>query len=212
MLKELEKLSLRERKFATLKLKILDSFIEKSKETKVENISVKEIAKELQISEMTFYNYFKNKKELFVYFIELWNIEMHIKLTTAQPISAVASIQLIYKLSAQYMQSNYQFMMELIAFLAINGTPTKDIKITHAEMYIRFGAICTLQEGGFEELIMPLLQDALQSRALSKEEFEVIFIGLYNTFFATPLLVDKNNIHNLEKMYSLQIKKILGDV
>jgi len=49
------KLSLREKKYATQKLKILDIFDEKLKSKSLAEISVKEIAQELEISEMTFF-------------------------------------------------------------------------------------------------------------------------------------------------------------
>ena len=64
-------LSLREKKQAALKLKILDTFDEKLKTKALSDISVKEVAKELDISEMTFFNYFGSKKEVLIYFIEL---------------------------------------------------------------------------------------------------------------------------------------------
>ncbi len=67
-------LSLREKKYATQKLKILDLFKEKLKEKSLAEISVKEIVRELEISQMTFFNYFKSKKEVLIYFIELWCI------------------------------------------------------------------------------------------------------------------------------------------
>jgi AcrR family transcriptional regulator len=94
-------LTLREKKYATQKIKIMDIFSEKLKEKPLADITVKEISKELEISEMTFFNYFKNKKEVLVYFIEFWNLEMQFKLEQAENLDARASIYLVFEETAK---------------------------------------------------------------------------------------------------------------
>ena len=206
---ELEKLPLRERKHATLKLKILDCLILKLESKSLEEISVKEMAKELEISEMTFYNYFKNKKELIIYFIELWNIEMNRSIQLAKPLSSVEALFLVYELSAAKMEQNHQFIMEIIAFIALNGTPKKDLKISNAEIIIAFGSLFSYEVGGFKELILPLLSSAIENKEIKKQNIDVLFTALYNTFLATPLLVNKESVRTLKELYKKQLEKIL---
>lgn len=206
---ELDKLSLRERKHATLKLRTLDCLMSKLEYKSLEEVSVKEMAKELEISEMTFYNYFKNKKELLIYFIELWNIEMNRNIALAKPLSSVEAIFLIYELSATTIEKNHHFMMEIIAFIALNGVPKKDLKISKAEIVLKFGSYFTYEEGGFKELLLPLLTSAMQEGEIEDQELQTLFISLHNTFFATPLLVDKDNVSDLRELYKNQLKNIL---
>jgi AcrR family transcriptional regulator len=206
---ELNNLSLREKKYATLKLKILDCLMSKLESKSLENVSVKEIAKELEISEMTFYNYFKNKKELLIYFIELWNIEMNQTIALAKPHSPIEAILLIYELSAIKIENNYQFMMEIIAFIALNGTPKKDVQISDAEIIIKFGSLFSYKEGGFKELILPLLSSAIEKNEIQNKDIDSLFIALHNTFFATPLLVDKESVFSLKELYKKQLLNIL---
>lgn len=206
---ELSKLSLREKKYATLKLKILDTLISKIQDKSLEDISVKEIARDVEISEMTFYNYFKNKKELLIYFIQLWNIEMNLHVEEKQPLTSLKSIYLIFEKSAIKIEQNYQFMMEIIAYIALNGVPKKDIPITKAEMILNFGSSFPYKNGGFRELILPLISDAIEKKEIDKQDEREVFVGLHNTFFATPLLVDKSNVSSLKKLYQQQINNIL---
>ena len=202
---ELDKLPLREKKYATLKLRILDCLISKLERKSLEEVSVKEMAKELEISEMTFYNYFKNKKELLIYFIELWNIEMNRSVELAKPLSSVEAIFLIYKLTAIKIEENHQFMMEIIAFVALNGVPKKDLKISKAEVILKFGCYFTYEEGGFKELILPLLASAMQEGEIENQDLQTLFISLHNTFFATPLLVDKASVNDIRELYKNQL-------
>jgi len=210
MKSELESLSLRQKKYATLKLKILDCLIEKIELKTLQEVSVKEIAQELDISEMTFYNYFKNKKELIIYFIELWNIEMSQNLLNAKTLSSVESIFLIYELTAIKIEKNYRFMMEIIAFIALNGTPKKDLQITEAEIILKFGSLFSFKEGGFKELLLPLLNSAIENKEIKNRDTQTLFIALHNTFFATPLVVDAKSVGELQTLYKKQLINILN--
>ena len=209
MKRKLEKISLRQKKFASLKLKILECLMEKIESKTLEEVSVKEIAQELEISEMTFYNYFKNKKELIIYFIELWNIEMNQVLLNTKTLSSIEAIFLIYKLTAIKIESNYRFMMEIIAFIALNGTPKKDLHITDAEIILRFGSLFSFQEGGFKELLLPLLNSAIKNKEIKSRDTQTLFIALHNTFFGTPLFVDAKSVGELQTLYKKQLVNIL---
>ena len=209
MKSELERLTLRQKKFATLKLKILDCLIAKIESKTLEEVSVKEIAQELEISEMTFYNYFKNKKELIIYFIELWNIEMSQNIVDAKTLSSIEAIFFIYELTAIKIEKNYRFMMEIISFIALNGTPKKDLQISDAEIILRFGMLFSFKVGGFKELLLPLLNSAIANKEIKNRDSDTLFIALHNTFFATPLLVNIKNIGELNKLYKKQLINIL---
>jgi AcrR family transcriptional regulator len=198
----LTQLPLRERKHATQKLKILDIFEEKLKEKSLADISVKEVAQALEISEMTFFNYFKNKGEVLVYFIELWSLEMQLKIEKKQPIEA---IYLIFEETAKLIEQNYQLFMEIVSAMALYGMSQKDIAIGRAERLIRFGLRCEHQEGGFRELIMPLIEKV----NVPKERRFFVYTALHNTLFSTPLLMKCQGFGRLKERYFEQIDTIL---
>ena len=197
-------LPLREKKYATQKLKILDAFDEKLKTKSLADISVKEIAAELEISEMTFFNYFGSKKEVLIYFIELWSLEMQILIEGKEPKEA---IYLIFEETARLIEENYQLFMEIVSAMSLYGMPKKDIVIGHAERLLRFGVDSKHKEGGFRELIMPLIEDIIDG-----EHQTFVYIALHNTCFSTPLLMKCQGFGSLKKHYYEQIDYIFKGV
>ena len=195
-------LSLREKKQATLKLKILDTFDEKLKTKALADISVKEVAKELDISEMTFFNYFGSKKEVLVYFIELWSLEMQMHIEGLEPINAIYRI---FEETAVMIEKNPNLFMEIVATMALQGVEEKDIHIGRAERILRFGKETTHKEGGFSDIVKPLLVEL----ELSDEREALIHTALFNTCFATPLFMKCPEFTDLKKRYFEQLDFIL---
>jgi len=198
-------LSLREKKQATLKLKILDTFDEKLKTKALADISVKEIAKELDISEMTFFNYFGSKKEVLVYFIELWSLEMQMHI---EGLDALEAIYRIFEETAKTIEKNPNLFMEIVASMALQGMSKKDINISKAERILRFGVETKHKEGGFPEIVKPLLSNL----NLSKERQDFIYTALFNTCFATPLFMKCPEFSDLKRRYFEQLDFILKEV
>jgi len=199
------KLSLREKKYATQKLKILDTFDEKLKQKSLNDISVKEIANELDISEMTFFNYFGSKKEVLIYFIELWSLQMQIHIEGKR---AKEAIYTIFKETAKTIENNPNLFMEIVSTMALQGMSKKDLTITKAERVLRFGKDVDYKEGGFRELVMPLLERL----DLPKEDDSFIYTSLFNTCFATPLLMNSPEFGALKDRYLEQLDRILEGV
>ena len=200
----LTQLSLREKKYATQKLKILDTFNAKLKEKSLADTSVKEIAQSLEISEMTFFNYFKSKGEVLIYFIELWNLEMQLKIEGVQ---AIEAIYLIFEETASMIEENPQLFMEIVASMALYGLAKKDITIGKAERILRFGSNLEYKVGGFKELILPLIK----TLKLSKNQERLIYTALHNTCFSTPLLMKSSEFGSLKERYIEQIDFVLKE-
>jgi len=195
-------LTLREKKYATQKLKILDAFDEKLKSKSLTDISVKEIARELEISEMTFFNYFGSKKEVLIYFIELWSLQMQFYIDGKEPKEA---IYLIFENTAKIIEENHNLFMEIVASMALHGMAKKDITISKAERIIRFGVDAEYKEGGFQDLIIPLLG----KMCFPNSEIQFIYTALFNICFGTPLLMKCPEFRSLKEHYFEQIDYIL---
>src|SRR5688572_15292458 len=68
--------SLRERKFARTKLALMQAALERMRTKKLDEVPVKELCDEVQVSEATFFNYFPKKSDLLHYLIKVWTIEV----------------------------------------------------------------------------------------------------------------------------------------
>ena len=201
----IKSLSLREKKQATLKLKILDTFCERLKTKALADISVKEISKELDISEMTFFNYFKSKKEVLIYFIELWSLQMQLLIENLKPIDAIYRI---FEETAKIIEENPNLFMEIVATMALQGVSKKNIEITKAERILRFGVETTHKEGGFPDIVKPLLSKLV----LTQERQDFIYTALFNTFFATPIFMTCPEFKELKGRYFEQLDSILKEI
>jgi len=197
-------LSLREKKYATLKLKILDTISQKLKNKSLADISVKEIAKELDISEMTFFNYFKSKKEVLIYYIELWSLQMQLSIEDKTPLEAIYKI---FEETAIMIEENPNLFMEIVASMALQGMNKKDIVITKAERVLRFGRDVSYEVGGFKEIMMPLIEKL----SIPKEQEILIYMSLFNTSFATPLMMKCQDFGTLKERYFQQVDMILKE-
>lgn len=62
--------SLREKKFAKTKVVLMNTFMERLKNNRFENIGIKEICREAEVSEATFFNYFPEKIDVVRYFLQ----------------------------------------------------------------------------------------------------------------------------------------------
>lgn len=71
----------REHNKAVQKLAILEAFIKHMAKCRLHEINVEEVCKEIGISKVTFFNYFKSKDEIVEYFILLWNYQMHYEIS-----------------------------------------------------------------------------------------------------------------------------------
>ncbi len=77
---DIHTISLRERKHAQTKIALAKEFKDRLKTKRLSEISVKEICETIPISEVTFYNYFPEKTDIFIYIMQLWHVEMLWKL------------------------------------------------------------------------------------------------------------------------------------
>lgn len=68
--------SKREHNTATLKLKILNAFLDAMSIKLLHDIPVEEVCHQVGISKVTFFNYFKTKESIIDYFIQLWQYDM----------------------------------------------------------------------------------------------------------------------------------------
>src|SRR6266516_4369749 len=75
-------LSLREKKFACVRLAILSAVLRLTKERSLADISVREICELAQVAPATFFNYFPSKEDVLVYYMRLWSIPITLQCQT----------------------------------------------------------------------------------------------------------------------------------
>lgn len=72
--------SLRQRKHAKTRVALAKAALKRLSDSPWSEISVRDLAEDALISEMTFYNYFPKKTDLFLYIMRIWSLEIRHKM------------------------------------------------------------------------------------------------------------------------------------
>ena len=136
---DIRNISLRERKHAETKIALLKILQSKLVKKQFEEISVKELCEEVPISDVTFFNYFPNKNDLLIYYIQIWSLEMSYKTKKyLKDKGALKEIEYIFDNAAEVTEKIPNLMSEIIAFITRNFNNIRFGKISNAEKIIAF--------------------------------------------------------------------------
>lgn len=199
--------SLRERKYAKTKNIILDIFTEKLKKQLIEEVSIKDICIEAQISEGTFYNYFPKKTDILVLFIAQWSIKARwlADKKFAETGSGLRAIDEIFAFTADEMQRRGPVMFEVISFLSRMRTtpPVEDISM--AEKLVAFPDMMGIEKVKAQNLVDMakfFLDKAIANRELPKNvNMEKLQLGIRTIFFGAPLALTQAHVKKVGFVY-----------
>jgi AcrR family transcriptional regulator len=208
-----EKLPLRQRKFAQTKLGLMNAAIAAMRKRPLEEISTHELCRAASISSAGFFNYFRKKTDLLVYFIQLWSLEMtwHGR-RLAQERGGLAAIEEVFALTARQVVKNPGLMAEIIAHQARMRVPEKPQEISLAERllaYPHLPGIETLPAEGIESLLPPFLERAVAAGELPKDlDRGAGLLALTSVFFGVPIIFRPLDVRAIEPMYHQQLQLI----
>ncbi len=112
-------LSLREKKFACVRLAILSAVLRLTKERSLADISVREICELAQVAPATFFNYFPSKEDVLVYYMRLWSIPITLQCrAVAVQGTVLDAIAAVFDYTARETEQNPRLMFEIIAIIA----------------------------------------------------------------------------------------------
>lgn len=208
--------SLRERKFARTKQALLKAAVERLRHKRLDQITVKELCEEVEVSEATFFNYFARKEDLLAYFIQLLIIQLNYR---AQSVTGkdggLGFIDAVFDHAAQRLQEHPRMIMEVIAYMAQQPHPQRCPKqrewpeLTLAERLQAFpdchGIEC-LPELCLEDLFGPALDRAVDGGELSPNiDREATLLSLLSTFLGVPLWLGVERPERLGAAYRRQL-------
>lgn len=138
----IEDMPLRERKAAQTRLAVLEALLPKLRERCFDDVPVKELCREVGISEPTFFNHFATKGEVLFYFINLWCAQTHASFATGETrTSGVARLHAFYDAVARAMRKHPGVMPEIIGHtLRVRRAPPR-LELSVAELRLGFPAL-----------------------------------------------------------------------
>lgn len=187
-------MSLRERKMAQTKIAIMEAVIAMLAERPLAELSVREISEVVNISEMTFFNYFPSKSDVVVYFVQVWSMRVQWEMdrTFAAKGSYLEAIEALFAETARVMAQSPGVMAEIVAFQALKRAPVEFQPMGQAEYEQLFPGrkgIEAFKPRGVSDLLRQMLLAAVEAGELPPgSNIEVALVMLANTFFGTPLV------------------------
>lgn len=198
-------LSLRERKFAETKIRILNVFIEKLEKKEFTEISVIEICEGAQISYKTFFNYFQKKSDLLSYYLSFRSIDTQYFLTKLKNKSFEEKIYETLDYVCEWYKKNFKITKEITSFIALYRSELKVDKLSLAEYlsyFPKYKWVENIVPKTIEKIFWDALDEAIKNNEIKKDiDKEVFFTMLRSIIFWIFLSVRYDNVDKVKILY-----------
>ncbi len=203
-----KKPGLRERKFAKTRLKLTQALARRLERTSLEEVVVRDLCDDAEVSEATFFNYFPRKLDLLDYYTQLWMLELGWRCQASEE-QGVAAIGVSFDFMAASFQTQSGVMSEMIARQALQRDKPQFIEIGLAERqiaYPEYDGIETLPVGGVDKVWLPSLEQAVRSGELpANTHIPTVMVGLASIFYGVPLVLRQGNLAAISSVYTQQL-------
>lgn len=200
-------LPMKERKFAKTRIRILESFLLELERNSFENIKIKDLAIQSEVSEPTFYNYFPEKEDLILYFIQIWSLQVSVfslSIKGKTNSRGFYLLQSLFRYTAKETKKNPRILLEIIAIQARKKKKLSIPKLTPGEKYLLFPKVLEINDlpsNGVDGLILNALSIAIQEEELPKHtNLSNLGLAIGSLFFGVPILAFQMK-ENLESIW-----------
>jgi AcrR family transcriptional regulator len=205
-----KKPSLRERKYAQTKIRLMKAAVQRLNQTSFESLSVKDLCDTVPVSEATFFNYFPRKSDLLAYIGQLWTLEVSWQgQQVVRQTSGLPAIQAVFDRTAQRIQAQPRLMGELIAWQARLREKPELAPITLAERQLAFPNLEGIEETpgtGLETLLAANVQKAIDAGDLpGNTPINTVMVALLSIYYGVPLALRLANPAAISNMYRQQL-------
>ncbi len=191
-----EKLSLRAIKQAKLKLAIANAFIAKLKHLSFKEVNIKALCKELEISEGTFFNHFREKIEVVSYYISLTTLKIIYEVSIKSPRSSfVDTINVVFdKLADEISSPNMaNITYELISIIMLQHEKPKKVEISALEKKLAFPDLKGIEKVKamlLDEFLLEAINNAIRKKEIKKQiSAEDLLIALICVMIGTLIAI-----------------------
>ncbi len=204
-------ITLREEKYAKVKIAILNETLAQLEHTDFDNIIITDLCRKTGISKRTFFNYFPLKSHIILYLLQIWIIEITTNAYKTHGLSA--GLELIYTGFEQFGQKMIQHPTIILEM--IKNVFNKEIeksyikKITLAEeilLSLDLSLITEVPSLGFDNLLHTAIKNEIKLGTFSKEiSINSIEISMSSILLGVPLSLDKSELHRITEVYKEQL-------
>jgi len=207
---------LRTRKYARTKLGLMNAFMDRLKHSRFNAISIKDVCKDVEVAEGTFFNYFPEKIDVARYFLHLTTIKMIWK--AQKEVACGRYLPLIDSLFSQIPSTfnNSDLVYQIISVLIVQNEKPKKIKISPLEKSLAFPDCAGIEEVPsviLEEWFKECVEAAIKNGELSpKTNADDVVVSLVTILIGTSLAIRFNKSNSREYHYMRQLKALWKDL
>jgi AcrR family transcriptional regulator len=205
---------LREVKRARLKLSLLQAAVRQMGHHRggLVDLPVEAICGEVEVSRVTFFNYFPHKADLLNYFLRVWCLERAVE-QLRTPLTGLRALERIFLRGAEAREASAVFL-NLIGWIASLSAPPPAIEITEAERFVLYP-----DEPEVARVCIPHLRDLLarhtaEARAngeiktrLPERDLVALFLTL---LYGAPLALHVTGEKDLHKRYRTHFQLLVA--
>jgi AcrR family transcriptional regulator len=200
----------RERKLAETRLGLVAALRDRlAADRTLEDIGVRELCDEVDISEQTFFNHFPSKVDLAIYFVQLWSIEAGWHAAQARSRGARAAVEAILDVTARDVERHPRVMAEVIAVQArmASKAPLREVSaVERALAFPDLPGIERVEARGLDGVLPPLIDLAVERGELPPDvDRQAAFLALTNVFFGVPLILGPRAPRAVRAAYHQQL-------
>ncbi|MBI9103498.1 MAG: TetR/AcrR family transcriptional regulator [Spirochaetales bacterium] len=204
-----KEIGLRDKKKGLLRLEILETVTELMKENHFEDIKVKEICSMVNISEVTFFKYFKKKEDLLLFYMLVWNYRREMSIARLVREQGKIGIYSIFHDTAST-ELALEILLAFITYVSKLTERPAGLVLEDYEKLLLFDMGEIITPLSLDDQIVMHLQEAVDSGELPKE------IDIHKTnnlissiYYGTPLVAHMTGI-SLEKLYIENLDNIFN--
>ena len=138
--------SLREKKHARTKIALMNAFIERLRNSRFENIAIKDVCQSAEISEGTFFNYFPEKIDVITYYVNLMTMKLIWKAwRKTSKGESIALINAFFKEMADEF-TKLDITYEIISILVVQHEHPKKVAMPDIEKHLVFPDLAGIED------------------------------------------------------------------
>ena len=212
------RIPLRERKFYQTRLRLARALRERLDRVSLDELNVRDLCEEVEVSEATFFNYFPKKSDLLAYLGQLWSVELawHGRQALARGESGLTAVQRVFEQAARQFQAAPGVAGELIAWQARARARHAPEPLSTNERRLAFpdqAGIEALADQSLEQALVAALQRAIDQGELPRNtHLPIVMVALLSIFHGVPLALRLGNPAGVGAMYRQQLAILWGGV
>ena len=199
----------REIKTAQNKQAILNGLLARMHNEPFDRIKISDLCNDATVSQASFYNYFPQKTDILIYYIQLWTVEMHWQISAKKNLTGLKAIEELFNDTAKVCAAQPQLLAEIVSFQAKSLKTVQTSPLTEADKLVAYPN-CEGIETVFVKDLTDLLSINIQQAINEKElppccDNATLIVALSSIFFSVPIIFNQSPLPEIQAAYRQQL-------